>query len=815
MLEDGELFPVDDAAVDEPEATGFSEDDYVRDATGDDGHLSEVTPAGALGTDLSPDLAPDELAELLARAELPEEEGDGELDEEGAGFDGELDEEVDIEREAPELLEPPERRYILSDLLELAGYEPGERSNVAVTGIQTDVTQVLPGDLFVCVECDGRDGHDDAAEAVERGAAAVVAAREVADVAGGTEVLVMPDVPDAVSRLAVAFYDAPSEKMTVVGVVGSAGKSTTSWYVRGIFEDWALPGTDPPRVCVVGMAGSLENAVDVLRMDRQGDLWEPEEEDPTLDRDCSAPFHLAPYVGKPPPPAEAPDALEIQKLLAGMADRGADVAVVECASEGLDQGRLDAVDFDVLVHTNVMELSGYVDVPPLEQCAATQARLFRRLYDPQRQRAVINLDDPFAALMQEAASAVPVVTYSLYNRDADVSVERLRLNMEETQVLVRTPVGTLQINSPLVGRQNVYNILAAVATGLATTVRGQPVPLKTIVEGIEATEDVPGRMHVIDEEQPFGVIVDSASTPVALSRLLDDVRDLQFMPRMVGGRVGTKIRRIILVVGCKGDRPAALRPLMGEVAHYKADIVILTNDNPRDVPPNEIVSDTVAGYSEYILKHNAIESSAYSPGFLQDPGRTAWTSLPFYWDACYQHKRYVMEDRWMAIRWAIGTARENDCVVIAGKGQEDFQDILTGGEIARGWFDDKVEARNAVVRVAQIFDARWLDRRDLPWVEPGERKRARFTRPGIFRRTFEKQLESYPLYGPTARRSRGDSDFRDASDAGAWGAAGGGVEDGDADGDGEQARGLEGEPRDVLQAVGAGRMGPWEEEEEE
>ena len=92
---------------------------------------------------------------------------------------------------------------------------------------------------------------------------------------------------------------------------------------------------------------------------------------------------------------------------------------------------------------------------------------------------------------------------------------------------------------------------------------------QTIVEGIEATEDVPGRMHVIDEEQPFGVIVDSAGTPSALSRLLDDVRDLQFMPRLIGGRIGTKVRRIILVVGVKGDAPPAMRPLVGEVAHWK------------------------------------------------------------------------------------------------------------------------------------------------------------------------------------------------------------------------------------------------------
>ena len=105
---------------------------------------------------------------------------------------------------------------------------------------------------------------------------------------------------------------------------------------------------------------------------------------------------------------------------------------------------------------------------------------------------------------------------------------------------------------------------------------------QTIVEGIEATEDVPGRMHVIDEEQPFGVIVDSAGTPSALSRLLDDVRDLQFMPRLIGGRIGTKVRRIILVVGVKGDAPPAMRPLVGEVAHWK---VRCSQQLPESKPP--------------------------------------------------------------------------------------------------------------------------------------------------------------------------------------------------------------------------------------
>ena len=143
----------------------------------------------------------------------------------------------------------------------------------------------------------------------------------------------------------------------------------------------------------------------------------------------------------------------------------------------------------------------------------------------------------------------------------------------------------------------------------------------------------------------------------------------------------------------------------------------------------------------------------------------------------------------------------------------------------QGWFDDKVEARNAVVRVAQIFDARWLDRRDLPWLEPGERRRPQF-RPGTFRRMFEKKLSSYPLFGSEARAARSERGYWEADDGEEWdagepdgdepdgGGGLGGLDQGDP-GDGGGAVGLEGEPREVLQAVGAGRMGAWEDEDEE
>ena len=299
-----------------------------------------------------------------------------------------------------------------------------------------------------------------------------------------------------------------------------------------------------------------------------------------------------------------------------------------------------------------------------------------------------------------------------------------------------TPIGALSLSTQLVCRHNAFNVLASVAAGLAVTVpsagaeaaasasaaspesefkeeaeegefgtkatsgaAGRALDLRTIVRGIEATEVIPGRTEAIDEGQPFAVIVDSARTPDALGRLLDGVRE-----------AGAK--RLILVIGCEGGRPKAARPYIGEVAHFKADVVIVTSDNPRGEDPRSIVADVVSGFPDEILRQNA--RVPYGAGFLQDPGRVSPAAVEFLWQACYEHSRYVCEDRWMAIRWAVGTAAADDAVLIVGKGCEDFQEWVqarggTGRDTVRGWFDDRVEARHALVKAAELWGVSALD----------------------------------------------------------------------------------------------------------
>ena len=244
------------------------------------------------------------------------------------------------------------------------------------------------------------------------------------------------------------------------------------------------------------------------------------EVDPTASRESSTPFHLTPYPkSKYTVPGTTPDALHVQKVMAGFADRGATTCVMECSSIGLDQGRCDFVDFDIAVHTNLTrDHLDYHD--SMDSYLDAKLRLFRMLRDPERQRAVINLDDAYAQQFAAAAEQVPIVTYSLRDRDADVYAEKVNRSIFETEAIIRTPVGKLRVITPLLGNTNVSNILAAVAVGVSVG-----APLKSIVAGIEAVEVIPGRCELIDEKQDFAVVVDYAHTPDALSRLLDTIRD--------------------------------------------------------------------------------------------------------------------------------------------------------------------------------------------------------------------------------------------------------------------------------------------------
>lgn len=353
---------------------------------------------------------------------------------------------------------------------------------VEISGIQHDSRVVSAGGLFVC--CVGRktDGHLFLSEADKRGAVAVVASKEIdiEETLGCKALVIVEDTNMVLPALAASFYRYPSKNMAVIGITGTNGKTTTSYLIKGMYEAMGLR---------TGMLSSVAYYI-------HGD-------------------------NKLESPNTTPDAVLVQNLMAKMVHNGTEAVVMEASSHGLALGRCSEVDFDIAVFTNLTR--DHLDFHGTEEeYRDAKAKLFARMVDPERHRKVVNIDDPNASFfIGQGNPDVPVVTFAMENKKADVHPLKFELSLFETQVLVNTPHGILEISSGLLGRHNIYNILAAVAVGIAVG-----VPLEDIVRGIEEVDGVPGRCELIDEEQAYGVIVDYAHTPDALSRLLDSVREL-------------------------------------------------------------------------------------------------------------------------------------------------------------------------------------------------------------------------------------------------------------------------------------------------
>ncbi|PON62885.1 UDP-N-acetylmuramoylalanyl-D-glutamate-2,6-diaminopimelate ligase [Parasponia andersonii] len=509
---------------------------------------------------------------------------------------------------------------------------------VEITGIQHDSRLVCAGDLFVCCVGSETDGHLYLSEADKRGAVAVVASKEIdiEDTLGCKALVIVEDTSAVLPALAASFYRYPSKNMAIIGITGTNGKTTTSYLIKSMYEAMGLR---------TGMLTTVGYYI-------HGD-------------------------NKLESPNTTPDAVLIQNLMAKMLHNGAEAVVMEASSHGLALGRCNEVDFDIAVFTNLTR--DHLDFHGSEEeYRGAKAKLFSRMVDPERHRKVVNIDDPNASFfIAKGNPDVPVVTFAMENKNADVHPLKFELSLFETQVLVNTPHGILEISSGLLGRHNIYNVLAAVAVGIAVG-----APLEDIVRGIEEVDAVPGRCELIDEEQAFGVIVDYAHTPDALSRLLDSIREL-----------GAK--RIITVIGCGGERDRGKRPMMTKIATDKSDVTILTSDNPRNEDPLDILDDMLAGVGwtmQDYLKYG--ENDYYPP-------------LP------NGHRLFLHDIRRVAVRCAVAMGEEGDMVVVAGKGHETYQ--IEGDK--KEFFDDREECREALQYVDELHQA-GIDTSEFPWRLP-------------------------------------------------------------------------------------------------
>lgn len=471
--------------------------------------------------------------------------------------------------------------------------------SVSVSGLAVDSRAVGPGDLFVALTGARTDGHDHAAAAVGRGAVAVLAERPMAL---SVPVVVVPSTARLLSPLAARFYDFPSRALDVVGVTGTNGKTTITYLIESLLSSVGRS---------VGVIGTIDYR------------W---------------PGH------RETAPNTTPHAADVQRLLAAMRAAGVAQVAMETSSHALALGRVDDVDFAVAVFTNLTQdhLDFHRD---MDHYFEAKAHLFERLDASTRsvRRAIINRDDPWGERLARRGRA-PVWTYGLQG-PADLRAENLVLSAEGSSFHLTTPAGTREAHFSLVGRHNVYNLLAALGAGLALG-----VPLDDALAGLERMHGVPGRLERVTEHAaghgaasalPFGVFVDYAHTEDALVNVLGTLRPL------------TR-GRLIVLFGCGGDRDRTKRPKMGEAAARLGDHVLITSDNPRSEDPAAIAAEVEAGARR--VSGRAVE---------------------------------VIVDRGEAIARAVALAGPGDVILLAGKGHETYQ-ILKDRSVD---FDDRAVAR--------------------------------------------------------------------------------------------------------------------------
>lgn len=407
--------------------------------------------------------------------------------------------------------------------------------NKVITGMEHDSRKVTAGSLFVCIPGAHVDGHDFVPMAAEKGAAAVLVEKDVV-VSPDVAVIKVPDVKAAMQRLAPFFYDYPAQKMRVIGITGTNGKTTMSYLIRSILRRAGFK---------VGVIGTIQILI----------------EDETLS------IHNT-----------TPDVVDLQRVLYNMEQAGMDYVVMEVSSHALAMNRVAGLEFDTAVFTNLTQ--DHLDYhKTLENYCAAKAKLFELLTLPDNVKrgktAVINIDDAAGQHML-AATKADVLTYAIHS-PANIQAVGVDVQANGVSFTARGSFGELPLQLKITGDFNVYNVLGAVGAALA-----EKIDTAIIKAALEDFTSVPGRFELVDAGQPFSVIVDYAHTPDGLENILKTARQIAR-------------KRIITVFGCGGDRDRTKRPIMGRIAAQLSDVVIATSDNPRTEDPEFILSEVEQG----------------------------------------------------------------------------------------------------------------------------------------------------------------------------------------------------------------------------
>ena len=494
----------------------------------------------------------------------------------------------------------------LADVLRDAGIEtiagsenPGDTE---ITGITLNSQNVEPGSLFIAIRGKVADGHDYAASAVRKGAAALLLEEVSAEIPDlGVPFAKTSDSRAAASVVASNFHDHPSLAMKVVGVTGTNGKTTVAHMIEA---GWRADGTN------TGLMGTIENR----------------------------------YMGRTEPASlTTPDPVAFMSTLREMKDAGVTNVTLEVSSHALDLKRVDGCHFDAAVFTNLTQ--DHLDYhKTIEDYFRAKERLFSEILEKSEKKevfSIINADDPFADRIS-APKKSREITFSAEKKDSVVFAENFTLDSGGIKATLATPWGKVELDSKLMGKHNLYNMMAAAGTLLS--LGSSP---GTAGRALSELGRIPGRLEKIETAAGIDVFVDYAHTPDALENVLACLKPFC-------------ARTLITVVGCGGDRDRGKRPLMAAAGRRHSDMLIVTSDNPRTEDPERIIADMTEGLDP------------------RDPAVT------------------VITDREEAIRHAVDKAGPGDTVLIAGKGHEDYQIIGT----EKIHFDDReiaekyLEARN-------------------------------------------------------------------------------------------------------------------------
>ncbi|MCL2341671.1 MAG: UDP-N-acetylmuramoyl-L-alanyl-D-glutamate--2,6-diaminopimelate ligase [Firmicutes bacterium] len=450
--------------------------------------------------------------------------------------------------------------------------------DIDITAISRDSKEVREGALFIAVKGFETDGHKFIKEALANGAAAVMVEQSASikktDVQEDTVIIAAPDTRMAISKAASNFYGNPSARLKVVGVTGTKGKTTTTFMIKAILEKHGLK---------TGLIGTIANYI--------GDEKIGDSERTT------------------------PDSIELQELLAKMAEEKVDVVIMEVSSQSLKLHRADDVDFDIGLFTNFSE--DHISIkehPDMEDYFNSKVKLFNMC-----KMGYINADDFNVMKIKKMETKSEIKTYGIDN-SSDLTAKDITVTNTAVDFKVKIGARNERIKVGIPGRFSVYNSLAAICVGLKYGATADEI--KEALLNIK----VPGRSELVPNKKGLTIIIDYAHSPESLQSVLKAIKSY------------TK-GRVISLFGCGGDRDKIKRPKMGEISGNIADFTIITSDNPRTEKPEEII--------------NEIEE-----GIKKTKG-----------------KYITIINRTEAIKYAINMAHKDDVIILAGKGHEAYQEV--------------------------------------------------------------------------------------------------------------------------------------------